>query len=385
MNRRRALGVGGVAAVALAGALVWWQPWNGHGSDADRVAAAVSTTTAATAEPTTTTVPAAVTLAPLTGLPVPEERVASLVRPALVAKIDGAAQAMPQVGLGTADVVLEVRVEGISRYLAVWHSQDVQDIGPVRSARTTDPDLLAMFGHPLFAFSGGNSGVLAAVGSSSWQQSVSHDVAPGAHRRTTVKRPPHNLIADAPELWSLAEDPVQLPTPLFLTPPPAAVADPPGPGDPVPEEPDPAPGEPVPGVTVPVGSGATFAWDAERGGWLRWAHGIPHRSVDSTEGSTGGGEQLAPTNVVVLETSYVSSPADDRSPEAVSLGNGRAWVLSGGTMQDGTWTRDDRTRPWDLRDASGAPMVLDAGTTWVVLADGAPTVLDAAAVQALPR
>lgn len=91
--------------------------------------------------------------APLTGLPLTDQ--ARLGRPALVVKIENAPASRPQSGLDAADVVYEEIVEGgITRFLAVFHSADAEPIGPVRSLRPSDPDIIAPFGG-LFAYSGG--------------------------------------------------------------------------------------------------------------------------------------------------------------------------------------------------------------------------------------
>lgn len=358
-RRRLALvGLGLLVAIAVLGR---WQPWSG---DHDPTTSADQDPVAVTSSTTTTAPGSGGALAPLTGVPVAEKEAVGLLRPALVAKVDGAAEAMPQRCLQSADVVIEVRVEGISRYLAVWHSTPADTIGPIRSARTTDPDLLAMFGHPLFSYSGGNSGVLRDLHSADWFTDVSHDAVPGAYRRTRSTRPPHDLLADAPGLWERADRAPVPPVPLFAYRPSDASGEPSG-----------APGEPTPGVAVSVGSEAEFVWDADARGWRRWAFGRAHTSVRDGEAPDDDPAQLAPANVVVLQTEYVTSPADRQSPEAVSVGAGAAWVLSEGRMQPGVWVRGVRTEPWTLTGTDGAPMTLHPGTTWVVLADAPPQVL----------
>ena len=93
-------------------------------------------------------------------------------------------------------------------------------------------------------------------------------------------------------------------------------------------------------------------------------HDRPHLHPD--------GRPVAPTNVVVVETPYGVSAADARSPEAVSVGWGRAWVLSDGHAVSAVVGAPDRTQRYDLRDQTGQPMTLLPGTTWIVLADGPP-------------
>ena len=101
-------------------------------------------------------------LAPLTGLPIDPAKAS---RPALVVKIDNFPTiARPQVGINQADVVFEEIVEGITRFAAVFQSEDADPVGPIRSARTSDINILAQLGRPLLAWSGGNPFVTRAIG-----------------------------------------------------------------------------------------------------------------------------------------------------------------------------------------------------------------------------
>jgi len=65
--------------------------------------------------------------------------------------------------------------------------------------------------------------------------------------------------------------------------------------------------------------------------------------------------------------SYRPSAADNRSPEAVTMGEGVAWVLVAGRWIEGTWTRADRLEPIVLTDADGEEIGLTPGRTWVEL------------------
>ncbi len=358
-QRGRVFGLGGLVALLVVGLVGWWSPWSSQAAD-PRPVSATSTTSAAPIPEEVASGP----VAPLTGIPVAGEDAARLMRPALVSKIDGDRKAMPQEGLDSADLVIEVRVEGISRYLSVWHSSAVDTVGPVRSARTTDLDLLSMFAKPLFSYSGGNAGVLSSLRRADWFVDVSHDAVPPAYSREQGRVAPHNLMADTGMLWDRAPDVLAVPPAQFEYLAPGEVA----------------PGEAVPAFAVSVGSEARFAWDPELGGWRRWAYGIRH---DSTSGAP-----LAPNNVVVIAVDYRSSAADRASPEAVSVGNGAAWVFTQGSMQEGVWYRDDMFSTWELTDVSGEPMKLTPGTTWVALADAEPLGLgeaEAASLLAPPQ
>ena len=110
-------------------------------------------------ETTTTTIP--VVRNPLTGAPAADESI--LNRPALVVKIDNHPRARPQWGLNQADIVFEENVEQLTRFAAVFHSQGSDPVGPIRSGRQQDIDLLGSLNHPLFAWSGGNQQVTSAI------------------------------------------------------------------------------------------------------------------------------------------------------------------------------------------------------------------------------
>ncbi|HEX2291142.1 MAG TPA: DUF3048 domain-containing protein, partial [Pseudonocardiaceae bacterium] len=134
--------------------------------------------------------PALPLVSPFTGL------VTDLSAPVLTVKIDNARSARPQTGLTLADVVYVEPVEGgISRLLAVYQSQFPPVVGPVRSTRLTDLQLLANFGRPALAFSGAAAEIGALVAQAPVLD-VSADEQPGSYRRDRTRRMPHNLYAD---------------------------------------------------------------------------------------------------------------------------------------------------------------------------------------------
>src|SRR3546814_5027583 len=86
---------------------------------------------------------------------------ALLARPAIAIKIpnDGS-HSRPQKNLEYADMVFEQYVEaGIPRLVAVFHSNQPEEVGPVRSMREMDPNIVGSFGGPL-VFSGANPTVM---------------------------------------------------------------------------------------------------------------------------------------------------------------------------------------------------------------------------------
>lgn len=78
----------------------------------------------------------------------------------LAVKIDNVGPARPATGLNQAAVVYGVQVEGgLSRLVAVFDDNHPvpERVGPVRSARETDVQLLTQYGNPNLAYSGAQS------------------------------------------------------------------------------------------------------------------------------------------------------------------------------------------------------------------------------------
>lgn len=326
-------------------------------------AAAPTTTTTTTTAPTTTTTTAPPPTSPLTGEVIDP---ALLARKALVVKIDNHERARPQSGLGVADVVYEEMVEGkVTRFAAVFHSTDT-DVGPVRSARTSDVAILAPLGRPLFAWSGANGGVRRQIRAADIID-VGYDAAPSAYRRVSGRPAPHNLYTSTAALFALQPPEEQGPPPAQFR-----FRDP--------EDPPPA-GTPVEVVRVdlgfPQGYRFDWHWDPDREGWGRVQLGTVH--VDAT------GEVVKPTNVIIQFTPYRASGFVDSggatSPEAVLVGEGDAWILTAGRLVEARWSRSEVHQPTTYRRADdGTEVALTPGRTWVVLAPpGTGRILEPAA------
>jgi hypothetical protein len=304
--------------------------------------------TTTTLVPTTTTIPDG-PKCPLTGLPVIDDD-PKCFRAALVVKIDNHPQARPQTGLNNADIVYEENVELLTRFAAVFQSEDSDPVGPVRSGRTQDVDLVASLNNPLFAWSGGNATVTRVIRNSPDLIDVSWTVAGerGGYRR--VRSPgidlEHTLYASTPLLF-------QNFTPPFAPPPLQQFT--------YRAEGEAFNGEANLGAELAMdGITVRWLWDADETRYEREQAGEPHMVV--------GGEQVNAANVVILEVQYGRSAADPRSPEAQTIGFGPAFVLTAGVMIQGTWERPDKLSPFVLKDLDGNVVALTPGRTWVELA-----------------
>jgi hypothetical protein len=279
--------------------------------------------------------------AALTGLEIDPALAA---RPALAVKIDNAPGGRPQWNLADADLVFEENVEGITRFVAVYHSTTPDRIGPVRSARQSDLDILASLNRPVLAWSGGNPGVTFFMREGhrlGWFSNLSAQSS-GCFWRSATRRAPHNLLLDPTCAWdsNTYAGPAR---PVFARddgPPPS--------------------GSREREFRVRMdGISIAWVWDADTEHYLRRQAGDWHVDVD--------GDPVGATNVVTLEVDYVPSEVDARSPQAVTVGSGRATVHRGGTAISGTWSRADRFDPFTLTTADGRPLTLAPGTTFVEL------------------
>ena len=282
-----------------------------------------------TATTTTTTVPRQM----LTGIVEPG--------PAVVVKVDNV-EAGPQSGLNQADIVFEEIVEGQqTRFAAVFNSaRDVNPVGPIRSARTQDVNLLLSLNDPAIVYSGANDGVNAALQGAGFEL---FGEATAGFFRVEDREAPHNLFANLSAIWpQIVSSGDAVPAFQYMEPDQAVV------------------GTPVTFASMLVGSyDVRWDWNETLGLFLRSQLGGPHQLTDG---------QASTKSVVVLVLDYGTSPAGG-GPEAQTLGTGRAVVYSDGQRIEGTWQRANPTDPFTLVDAGGAPILLAPGRTWVELVD----------------
>lgn len=278
---------------------------------------------------------------PFTGAPAQEAR------PVLAVKIDNVAAARPQTGLTKADIVYVEEVEGgLSRILAVFSSQLPARVGPVRSARESDLELLRQFGSPALAYSGAQRKLLPLLADAPIHQ-VSPTQAPLAYSRDSARPAPHNLYA--------------APRKLLAAAPGASVsrdigfrfgAAPSGGTQ--------ATRETVRYPAATVG----LLWSADRARWLV--------SLDGRPATTTEDGQLGAPTVVIQYVTVRASRYHDRlgnaSPYSETTGSGSALVLRGGKAYDTRWSRPSAVQGTVFTAKDGTRMRFAPGQVWVILA-----------------
>jgi Protein of unknown function (DUF3048) N-terminal domain/Protein of unknown function (DUF3048) C-terminal domain len=319
-----------IAALAAVGG-AWWALRGGS----QPAAGPTSPTAPPTAPPTN----------PLIGLPgVP-------VGPVLGVKIDNTTAARPQWGLNQADVVYVEQVEGgLTQLVAIYASRRPTRVGPVRSVRRSDPELLAPYGPMALAFSGGAANVLASFRVSTLVD-ASLAAHPQAYERVGSRPAPYNLVADAAELSRDVHMAARVRDVGFRW---AAT------------DTQLASATRVSRFTAVVGSTpVTFAWNDADGRWEETRGGSVVRDADG---------QPVSTSDVIVQFCRVTPDLGDidqaGSPAAYThtVGSGRAVLFRDGRRIDGTWRRARQHDPTRFLDAPGRDLMLRPGGVWVVLA-----------------
>lgn len=305
---------------------------------------APSTTRRTTTTTTSTTTTLTGTTSPLTGLPVADAAV--LDRRAIVVKVDNHPNARPQSGLPNADMVLELPVEGISRLVGIFHTQDVTDAGPIRSIRPTDWQVAALFGGPLVV-SGGQDWVVARNRDNG--ADIIGEVGRPQTHRSSARRAPHNLYGDTEALRTLADQrgyPDDPPRPIweFGELPAGAPA--------------------ATDIRLRFSGSLVADWHWNGTVYERTTNGAPHEWIDRE----GERSQVTADVLVVLsmETYLADPPPGGGAARAVeSIGSGEAWVFADGAVVSGRWERRSKDDGFTLTTDDGDPMLVPPGMPWV--------------------
>ncbi len=288
-------------------------------------------------------------LYPLTGLSPPEDAELNI-RP-LVVMVENSPAARPQTGLDQADIVYEVLAEGdITRFVAVYHSQTVAEIGPVRSIR------------PYFVELGiGVDGILIHAG---WSQEAMNVMVKNKANhldqvygddayfyRDKTRKMPHNVYTSSERLRLGAQERKfreewNKPKLKFATPDEVASV-------------MQSTGTAANQVTIPYIQNylVAYTYDSTTNTYFRLMKDKPH--VDKvTE------KQLSTTNVFIIETKH--RIVDDVGRREVDVfGPGRGLLLQGGKVREIIWEfRQGTIRAFDIADTK-KEIPLFPGKTWV--------------------
>ena len=303
-----------------------------------------------TPEPTPTPSPTPILVpAPLTGLLVSPKAAA---RHPIAVMIDDLSPARPQSGFSAASVVWQAPAEGgIPRYMMIFGENRPGAVGPVRSARYYFVAWASEW-RAVYAHAGGSPQALAtlrAKGNGQLVYNADEFRHANSFHRVTNRFPPHNLYTDGTHLDGLAKSvgakPI-VPKTVWQFAPDA-----------------PLESRPVGGriaFRYPT-SQIQYDYDRKSNTYLRTV------SVEGKQKDASTKQRVAPKNVIVMLMKF--GPLNDGSKkhrlEANVVGSGVAWIATNGRTIKGTWRKKSLNAPTLFYDASGAPVTLTAGQTFV--------------------
>jgi hypothetical protein len=270
-------------------------------------------------------------------------------RPILV-RMGNDRAARPHAAISQAEVVMEDLMDAwwITRLTAVYLQEAPTQAGPIRSVRPVNIEVLPAFDGVLL-YSGASVGVNQLLAQNSFD--LIHEGNAGAILfRSSQRAAPHNLFASIAKAREQVraqgiERNVDLRGWTFSDAAPA--------------------GQAIARVDIPLPSTSVVAWtwDAGAGVFRRWVQGVAY--VDAITG-----QQVGCENVVVMYARHWESDIVEDSRGATSIGialkgGERVQILRDGRIIEGYWWRRDANRLWQFIDASGNPIPLKPGHTWI--------------------
>jgi hypothetical protein len=286
----------------------------------------------------------------LTGLP-------GVNGPVLFVKVDDTPPAHPQVGLRSADVVYIEQVEGgLTRLAAVFSNALPAKIGPVRSARISDIDLMAQYGRAALAFSGAQTLFLPVLDAANIEDIGADHEPASIYSRDQSRAAPTNMFVDPAALLhkSIAVEKRTIATAQSIGWSFGSL---------------PTGGTPIVSATLkwPT-SKYQVVWSQAQSRWLLNYEGRP--DLDSQ------GIQLGSPTFIIQEVSITNSIYHDHvgnyTPFSNTVGSGTGYLLRDGQKFPILWNRPTPQSPTTWTLTNGQPAPFHTGQVWVALTNQAP-------------
>ena len=276
--------------------------------------------------------------------------------PILVVKIDDTPAAHPQAGLEDADVVYIEQVEGgLTRLAAVFSSKIPDVIGPVRSARISDIELLEQYGRVAFAYSGAQSKLLPVIAQANLENLGAQRQGRDIYANDPARLAPTAMMLQAKVLMSKVAAQA------------SAIAISKNIGWNFSEKAE--TGTAISSVRVSWPTSSYDAtWSESQKRWLLSNRGLPDLAAS--------GVHLGPTTFVIQLVSITPSEYFDKvggvTPFSATVGSGKGFILRDGLAIESLWNRPtaESGTSWTL--PTGEEILFAPGQIWVALTDKAP-------------
>ena len=320
-----------------------------------------TTTTIAESDPTTTT-EAVISyefdierMSPLTGKEIPPELWLNRPKRVVAFKIDNNINARPQSGLQEADSVFEILVEGgMTRFLAFFLDNTSKYLGPIRSARPTDPTVIRPYDGTLVV-SGATDGLIPAI--RELGVPVLEEVNAPAMFRIGSRKAPHNLYADT----ELVRDVIDSKGYKFL-------------------QPGPQPLYPfgfdqnnwstgANKITIQYSDFTTVIWKMDGDRYSRFIIDAYSSDKDAVAhnfiSQDGNYTDILKTETIVVIQGPMYVDEATTLPSVLTVGVGPIYIFNNGKYIEGTWRRADIDKPFELFDINQNQIFVPPSTQWI--------------------
>ena len=274
----------------------------------------------------------------------------------LAVKIDDSVSARPQIGIDRADIVYIEQVEGgLTRLAAIFSSEIPTLIGPIRSARISDIEILAQYGRVVFAYSGAQSKLLPVISAANLNDYGAQRQSPTIYTRDESRTSPTNMVLRADLLLEkVRSDGREIATSRSVG---WNFGDLPIGGTAITEA----------KLSWPAAS-YEVKWSKEESRWLISNNGVANLSAS--------GVQHGPTTFLIQNVEILPSEYGDKfggvTPYSKTIGSGTGFVLRDGKYFPATWSRPDELSgtTWLAQDGSELPFA--RGQIWIALTEKNP-------------
>lgn len=272
--------------------------------------------------------------------------------PIVVVKIDDTDEAHPQVGIDKADVIYIEQVEGgLVRLAAIFSTEIPKAIGPVRSARISDIDLLSQFGKVAFFYSGAQSKFLPVIRSANLFDLGAEHESSKLYTRDKTRNAPFDMVLDGSEIKNRISS-LDVATTSNIN---WAF-----------------------GKLVNTGDAISMAkinWPAATYS-VKWNGKNWYLLHNGKVDVTSDGVRISPATFVIQKVVITDSEYKDKfggvTPFSATIGEGSGWVLRDGIAIKAIWNRPDATSATTWSDTLGNQINFVSGQTWFALTDKDP-------------
>ncbi len=279
---------------------------------------------------------------PLNGAPLATESTDRVV----AVKVDNAPEAGPPIGIQDAELIIEAPVEGgLTRLTAMFFENEPTAIGPIRSVRPVDADLLSPW-RPFLVTTGGQSFVYREIKAAGVE--ILDEGTDGLFQQIE-RREPYHLVATIPLIEVEAGEGA-----------PPVQALPFGDAE--------LGGTPAASVAIPFSGIADVEWvyDSDSGRYVRNVNGEPYQIYPEYNAELAG---FSTDTVIVLEAAQRSAGYTDAAgvdvPTFDVIGFGDVMVFHGGDVRTGQWLRAAQSDGWFFLDEAGAQFTIPVGSVWL--------------------